>query len=608
MCGICGTIGVRNSDAVARMIRAMRHRGPDGQGQHDTENSSIGMARLAIQDVSAKSDQPMANDAGDIWIVYNGELYNAPGERAHLEARGHRFRSTGDSEVVLRLYQEYGDAFLPRLRGIFALAIIDLRAGPGRERTLLARDPMGVKPLLVARTDGGFVFASEMKAMLESGLVERRVNPGAVRSLLLRGSVYQPATIIRGVEMLPPAFALIHEKGQIRTGRFWRFATDRRPEVRGMAYGEQVEAMRELLRDTVAAQLISDVPVGAFLSGGVDSAALVALMASEAGDRVKTFSVGFDNELSDVDETQDAGRIAEHLGTDHHRVVVDGAEIADNFDAVVTALDQPSVDGLNSYLVSRAAADHVKVAISGTGGDDLFMGYPWHASILAEPPETDDFLDAYQSYNRQFHTTFADSDVGHLLAPALRGALHEPAAQALQVMDELASADPVDRMTVLTLRGYTSNQLLRDIDAMSMAHSLEVRVPYLDVDMVDFALSLPVEARIAKPVPDDPMVNSYRASGIKRILIDAARPMLPKGFDTVPKRGFGMPFGPWVMGPLRDLAMNAFDERAAAEQGVLNKRIMPLLSEYFEDGKLSGWHVWLLMVLQRWLQLNKVTA
>jgi len=608
VCGICGLIGKSDPDTVSRMIQAMHHRGPDGHGQFDAPKASIGMARLAIQDVSELGDQPMANENRDIWIVYNGELYNTPSERAHLEVKGHRFRSTGDTEVVLKLYQEHGLAFLPRLRGIFALAIIDLRGGPGREKTILARDAMGVKPLLYAQSRRGIVFASEMKAILASGLVERRVDARAVRRRRGRRSVDQPATMIKGVEMLPPAHALIHERGQTRVERFWTFGTDRHPEARAMPYEDQVEAMRALMRDTVKAQLISDVPVGAFLSGGVDSASLVALMAGEAGGRVKTFSVGFDETLKAVDETGEAGRIAAHLGTEHHRIAIDGGEIANDFDNVVTALDQPSVDGLNSYLVSRAASAHVKVAISGTGGDDLFMGYPWHASILARPPGENDFLEAYAAYNAQFHQTFGDGDVGHLLAPKLRNVMREPASADMRVTDELADAEAVDRMTVLTLRGYTNNQLLRDIDVMSMAHSLEVRVPFLDVDMIDFALSLPVGARIAKPVPDDPMRNSYRASGIKRILIDAARPLLPEGFDTVPKRGFGMPFGPWVKGPMRELAAACFDERRAAAHGVLDRRIMPRLRATHEAGRLSGWRVWLLMVLQRWLELNKVTA
>ena len=473
MCGICGVIGRAAPEAVAAMVNAMVHRGPDGNGQFDAPRASIGMSRLAIQDVSAKGDQPMANDDRSIWIVYNGELYNTQAERAHLEQKGYRFRSTGDTEVVLKLYQEYGEACLPRLRGIFALAIIDLRGGPGRERYVLARDALGVKPLLYAETRRGIVFASELKAILASDMVERRVDPRAVRSLLLRGSVYQPSTMIKGVRMLPPAHALIVERGQSRIERFWSFAANRHPDVAALGYEDQVEAMRALLVETVKAQLISDVPVGAFLSGGVDSASLVAIMANAAAGRVKTFSVGFDDSLRAIDETGDAGRIAAHLGTDHHRISVDGADIAANFDHVVTALDQPSIDGLNSYLVSRAAAEHVKVAISGTGGDDLFMGYPWHAQVLAKPPVEGQFLDAYAAYNAEFHQTFGDGDIGQLLAPKLRNAMQEKASLAIQPTDELRAACAVDRMTVLTLRGYTNNQLLRDIDAMAMAHSLE---------------------------------------------------------------------------------------------------------------------------------------
>ncbi|MBM86451.1 MAG: asparagine synthase (glutamine-hydrolyzing) [Rhodospirillaceae bacterium] len=608
MCGICGVIGMRDHESVSRMVAALHHRGPDGRGQFDAPRASIGMTRLAIQDPSPNGNQPMANDDQSIWIVYNGELYNAVSERIHLEAKGYSFRSTGDTEVVLKLYQEHGNACLTRLQGIFALAIVDLRGGPGREKYLLARDAMGVKPLLYAKTKGGIVFASEIKALLECGTVERRIEPRAVRSLLLRGSVYQPLSIIKGVQIIPPAHALVIERGQSRLEKFWSFEPQKYRELSNLDYAQQVRQMRTLLADTVKAQLVSDVPIGAFLSGGVDSASLVALMAAYAGERVKTFSVGFGEELAAIDESKDAHRIAAHLGTNHRRIVVDGTEVAKDFDHVVTALDQPSVDGLNSYLVSRVAREDVTVAISGTGGDDLFMGYPWHASMLADQPTSEVFLEAYAARAGEFHQTFTDAESGQILAPRLRAAITESPIAGLAITDELAGAKPIDRMTALTLRGYTANQLLRDIDAMSMANSLEVRVPFLDTNVINFALSLPASARIAKPVPDDPMHNSYRASGIKRILIDTARPMLPEGFDTVPKRGFGMPFARWVRGPLRDLATETFDERRVAKAGVIDRSVIPPLRKLHATGRLSGWRVWLLMVLQRWLELNKVTA
>ena len=317
MCGICGVIGMRDHESVSRMVAALHHRGPDGRGQFDAPRASIGMTRLAIQDPSPNGNQPMANDDQSIWIVYNGELYNAVSERIHLEAKGYSFRSTGDTEVVLKLYQEHGNACLTRLQGIFALAIVDLRGGPGREKYLLARDAMGVKPLLYAKTKGGIVFASEIKALLECGTVERRIEPRAVRSLLLRGSVYQPLSIIKGVQIIPPAHALVIERGQSRLEKFWSFEPQKYRELSNLDYAQQVRQMRTLLADTVKAQLVSDVPIGAFLSGGVDSASLVALMAAYAGERVKTFSVGFGEELAAIDESKDAHRIAAHLGTNH---------------------------------------------------------------------------------------------------------------------------------------------------------------------------------------------------------------------------------------------------------------------------------------------------
>ena len=590
------------------MTGAMRHRGPDGDGTIDLPEASLGMTRLAIQDVSAAADQPMANDGRTVWIVYNGELYNAPSERRHLESLGHRFRSTGDTEVVLKLYEQYGDAFLERLRGIFALCIADLRGGPDRARFLLARDQIGVKPLLLAETGGGLVFASEMKAMLDSGLVERRVDPAAVRSLLLRGSVYQPRSIVRGVSMLPPGHFVVIEGGRTRQQRYWSLGLDRAGGLRSKPYDGQVEAFRDLLDQTVARQLISDVPVGAFLSGGVDSATLVALMTKHAEGRVRTFSVGFEGRGSIGDETGNARRFATFLGTEHTTVTVAAEEVRDRFDDIVLALDQPTVDGVNTWVVARAAAAAVKVAVSGTGGDDLFMGYPWHASMLRTQPEGAQFLSRYASLSARFHMTFTDDDIARMLAPGLRSAMNEPAEAAVVPTDELPDAGPVDRMTALTLRGYTLNQLLRDIDAVSMAHALEVRVPFLDVAVIEAALSLPVESRIARPVPDNPLVNSYADSGIKRILVDAARPLLPAGFDHEPKRGFSVPVHRWLRGPLKDMAQSMLDERRVTASGVLDAGLMPKAREFAASGRMNGWRVWMIMVLQRWLELNRVTA
>ena len=296
MCGICGILGENDQANVARMIAAMRHPGPDDSGMFQDENVALGMARLAIIDTTAAAHQPMSNPEKTVWIVYNGEIYNFQSERKLLETKGYTFSSASDTEVVLRMYEHYGDDFLLRLRGIFALAIYDTRRGPGQERVLLARDHLGVKPRLYANVKGGLVFASEMKALLASGGVDPVIDPAALRLLLTFGSVYQPRTMLQGVNMLLPAHRMIVERGQERIERYWTLGLDCQPELRTQSYEALVVHLTEQLQETVRLQLVSDVPLGAFLSGGVDSSVLVALMMQPLARPIKTFSVGFEAE------------------------------------------------------------------------------------------------------------------------------------------------------------------------------------------------------------------------------------------------------------------------------------------------------------------------
>ncbi|MEQ9332748.1 asparagine synthase (glutamine-hydrolyzing) [Thalassobaculum sp.] len=604
MCGICGIVGgSSDGNAIDRMVAAMHHRGPDDRGTYRRGRLALGMTRLAIQDLSPGGHQPMASPEGDVWIVYNGEMYNAPEERRQLEALGYRFRSSSDTEVILTMYRHYGPACLPRIRGIFALAFVDLREDPDDPTVFLARDPLGVKPLLFARgADGSFVFASEMKAILASGAIAPTIEPRALRCLLEHGSVFQPDTMIRGVSMVRPAHCVTIRGGTSRVERYWRLGVDRHPELRSADYREQVEVMADTLRETVKAQLIGDVPIAALLSGGVDSATLTALMAAEIGSKVRTFSVGFGQELAIFDETDVAARFADHLGTDHTRIEVGHEMIRAELDRIVDSIDQPSIDGVNTYFVSKAAAEHVKVAISGTGGDDLFIGYPWHAQMLQQA-DGGDFLTDYAEAAGRFHQTFSVRDVEMIMAPTLLARSGRDVRADYQALDELSDFDTVDRITALTLRGYTNNQLLRDIDAMSMAHSLEVRVPYLDTHVIDLALSLPIDAKLAHGIPDAPMRESYRASGIKRILIDVAMPLLPPGFDQVPKRGFGLPFEHWLNGPLLDIVKSVLQPERVARTGVLNAQSMARLQAILADGKvISGWRLWLLMICQLWAE------
>jgi asparagine synthase (glutamine-hydrolysing) len=620
----------------------MHHRGPDDSGVLEEDNVVLGMTRLAILDTTSGGHQPMVTPNGQIAIVYNGELYNFREERRLLEQHGYRFRSTSDTEVVLYMYEHYGDDFLLRMRGMFALAVYDKRQGPGHERLLLARDQMGVKPLLYARVGGSIVFASEIKALLASGLVEREVDPVSLRMLLAHGSVYQPRSMLRGVQMLLPAHRLIIEGDRgARVERYWSLGLDRCPGLRARSYDEQVEELSGVLEESVRLQMVSDVPIGAFLSGGLDSSLLVALMTEQiGGQRLKTFSVGFEAEGCDIDETDDAERTARFLGTDHTRVVVRGEDVRDRISHIARALDQPSVDGVNSYFVSLAARQSVTVAISGTGGDELFAGYPWFGLMLLDEvrrrkvswklraesllasvalfPVFDPFLERrggellsfarsrvgfLPRYNSTYQV-FGTGGTARLLSFDLRGSAdsRQPAHNDLDAIDELPGGSALERVTGLCLRGYTTNQLLRDIDAVSMAHSLEVRVPYLDPVVADAALSLPDSAKLATLPKAGLGARSYRQSGIKRILQDIAKPRLPDGFDMLVKRGFGMPFASWLKGPLNEVLHDSLSEERVRRRGLLDPRAVAAVKLKFTADSQNWLRPWLLMILELWLQ------
>ena len=640
MCGICGVWGKVDSKIIENMIRVMRHRGPDDQGMFLHSHAALGMTRLSILDLSQAAHQPMSNPEQSIWIVYNGEMYNFQEERKRLEARGVRFVSTSDTEVILHLYIHYGDDFLLKLQGIFALAILDLRKGEGRERLLLARDPIGIKPLLYTRVGDRFVFASEMKAILASGLVCRNIEPDALRTLITLGSVQQPLTLVEGVRMLPPAHRLIIEGHKERIEPYWHLEVDRVKGLRSRTYDELVDDLAERLKEIVRLQMISDVPVGAFLSGGVDSTLLVGLMSQLSGSQVKTFSIGFEESDHGVDETDTARRTADYLKTDHHRVVITGNDVRNKIEHFSASIDQPSVDGLNAYFVSCAAHPDVKVAISGTGGDELFAGYPWfaqmavsqhemqHQSIakrlvnrIADQPLLDhlmrrclgsryesnlnqaSFLSVFGNTYNIFGTSGAASLIADHIAQAAQ--MGRPYQDDLRSIDELMWADPVNRVSALCLRGYTNNQLLRDIDAVSMAHSLEVRVPLLDISLVDFALSLPSATKMQDPLyinKISPHEATYRELGSKRILIDAGRRLnvMPPDIDMQPKRGFTMPIDSWLKGPLHEILDHSLSESTVQARGFFKPAQVSQVYNDFMENRIHWTRPWLLMMIELW--------
>jgi asparagine synthase (glutamine-hydrolysing) len=622
MCGIAGILGRADGDVVGAMLTAMAHRGPDDEGLWVGRDVALGQRRLAIIDVSPAGHQPMAWADGDIQIVFNGEIYNFASERAALEASGVRFRGHSDTEVVLALYERYGERFFERLRGMFAIALYDRRGGPGREKLLLARDPFGIKPLLYADVRGALVFASELKGLLASGLIDRRIDPVALRQLLSLGSVYQPRTLVAGVSALPAGHVLVQDAHGRRIRPFWSPALDRVGGLRRRPYDEQVEYVRAALVESVRLQMVADVPVGAFLSGGIDSSLIVALMAREAGGRVKTFSVGFESGAGVADESYAAADIARHLETDHTRVAVTGADARAAFEHFVTGLDQPSVDGFNSYFVTRAAAGGVTVALSGTGGDELFLGYPWFAHIERQfgngPIETRSWWQAAlvrlrssapsaagaafrEAYGRLYHgfgPAVGDTllAAGHRDATELRGF-----AEDLAPVDLLPDAGALERASALCLAGYMRQQLLRDIDAVAMSHSLEVRVPFLDPVIADIAYSLPTATKLdVTPRTLEPGA-SYRDSGVKKIICDAARPYLPPDFfGARQKTGFNMPNDLWLRGPLADMLADSLAPAAVAAAGLFDPRAVAAVRDGFQRRERPWAQPWLLMVTEQW--------
>jgi asparagine synthase (glutamine-hydrolysing) len=633
MCGISGIWGGNDPEAISRMVSALHHRGPDDSGVYCDERVKLGMARLAIIDIKPTGHQPMSNPEQTIWIIYNGEMYNFQEQRCHLEKLGYQFVSESDTEVVIRLYEHYGDDFLLRLRGMFALAIYDKRKGPGKERLLLARDQLGIKPLLYTEANGKFLFASEIKALLASKMVEPDIDPVALRLLLTFGSVYQPHTMLKNVKMLLPAHRLIIEHGQTHIERYWSLETDRHPELRDLAYREQVQVLSEALNECVRLQTISDVPLGAFLSGGVDSSILVAMMAREAGQRIKTFSVGFESEGAAIDESEDAQKTAQFLGTDHTHVLVRGSDVRERILHIASALDQPSVDGVNSYFVSWAARQGMTVAISGTGGDELFAGYPWFMNMVAEQnrpnsfllrtfsalvrqPIFDDFpIDSLRSriyearissgFLNRFalqYQIFGSGGAAETISPELHKQAQTGRAEyySLLEIDELRTGSVIERVTGLCLRGYMNNQLLRDIDATSMSHSLEVRVPYLDSVFIDLALSLPDQTKLGPVSAGESGQKTYRSTGAKRILIDLGRPYLPKDFDIQPKRGFAMPFNQWLGDSLKDIFLDTLSEKAVQSRGWFNVNTVSRIKQNFLEGRASWPQPWLLMMTELW--------
>jgi asparagine synthase (glutamine-hydrolysing) len=633
MCGICG-IAARNLTAaqlasVYSMTAALSHRGPDSNGIEALGSCALGNTRLAILDLSERGHQPMPNDDRSCWITYNGECYNAAELRESLVSRGHKFRSATDTEVVLHLYDELGETCVERLRGMFAFAIWDGRRG----RLLLARDRLGIKPLYYASTPGGFVFASEIKTILASDLPSRRVDAHGMRAFLRLGHIPPPWTAVRGVQPLEPGHIGIWENGAFQKKRYWSLTPHRNGST--VSKPEEIRArLSKSLIETTRLHLISDVPIALFLSGGIDSAAIGALAKIAGANQLTALTIGF--EEKSFDESEASRRTAQLLEIPHNVLMLSACEIRDSLDHAIWAMDEPTVDGLNAYWICRTAArSGFKVALTGQGGDELFGGYTsieWferftHAATwlrpvphgLAQSVLDHDTLpfrwrklsylvgadDPLVAAELAVKTLFLDRDIAALIDPSLidnhsdgsRGDRDEALCHLRKWTDQVKDCSLLEKVAYLDVHAHLEPRLLRDGDAMSMAHSLELRPVFLDHQLVDYVFSLPAALRMQK----------------KKLLLDAMRGLMSanvyKEIVTRPKRVFSFPFARWLAEELRAEVEATFQNDRIKVTGILNPAaVQGVWQRFLAHPARVGWsRVWSLFIMQRWCEEMRMT-
>jgi asparagine synthase (glutamine-hydrolysing) len=625
MCGLAGIVTFDGSpvprEALAAMGAALRHRGPDAQGCYVDEQGrpAVGLAhqRLSIIDLRSVANQPLPNEDGSVLVMLNGEIYNFADLRRRLEGR-HRFRSDGDTETIAHLYEDRGESAVADLDGMFALALWDVT----RRRLLLARDPFGKKPLYYWSDGYRFAFASEIKALLAAG-APTAVATESLGEYLALGYVPTPRTLFAGIKKLPPASTLIVDADGVREPRpYWDLAFPAERDVIAVPEGEARERVRTLVTEAVRKRLVADVPLGALLSGGVDSSAVAAVMARLVPGRVKTFTVGFEG-AAFFDERAHAERVARHIGAEHHASVVrpDAAALVET---LLHHHDEPFGDSsaLPTYLVAREARQHVTVALNGDGGDETFAGYDrFHAALLAQRiPRI--ARQALRSVARllpegaHYHSTlhrirrFTDKAVlpldERIFAwstffdlPTLRqvdgNGLVDPARLLSSYRDALRRCDGAStlaRLQYLNFRTYLLDDLLPKMDRMTMAHALEARSPLLDRALVEYVASLPD--------------NFKRRGGHGKIVLkQAVADLLPPETLRRRKHGFGVPLADWFRGELRPMVEDTLLARPRMRRWLREEGIHEIYREHLSGRADRGHQLWTLLTLELWLRSHR---
>jgi asparagine synthase (glutamine-hydrolysing) len=623
MCGICGQYDPAGVDAgqLRRMMDAVAHRGPDDEGHYVDGPIGLGNRRLSIIDLQ-RGHQPISNESGTVWVVFNGEIYNYRQLRAELEQHGHRFRSSGDTEVIVHLYEQLGEACVTLLRGMFAFALWDAQEA----KLLLARDHIGQKPLFYARQAGSLLFASELKAILAARPMARELDLEAMHHYLSLRFIPPPHTMLQGVCKLPPAHLLTFQHGCLTIKRYWDLSFRDKLALDDAAW---IETLRERLVETVEAHLVSDVPVGAYLSGGLDSSMIAAIMAKDLGRTFKTFAVGVREQT--FNELPYARLAADHLGTQHFESRVE-ANIIEMLPKVIWHLDEPS-DPIAAcmFYAARLAAGHVKVVLSGDGGDELFAGYDRYLGfdylkrysavpalarekfigpLLAALPDSFAYKSLTQKL-RWVHTLSGLPGQGQQYAAATcffrfdhsgkRALFHDSLWRKLEGLDSAAiiaeqygrpnATDPIDRMLYADITTRLPEHSLMLTDRMTMAHGLEARAPFLDHRLVEFMACLPSQLKIKK-------------RQTKHILREIARQYLPDQIVRREKQGFMFPIAQWFRGPLYGLIQTWLLDADLVRSGLLRRAyISRLLDEHRTRRVDHHVRLWMLLNLEIWHQI-----
>jgi asparagine synthase (glutamine-hydrolysing) len=624
MCGIVGIYSLDGAKPIdAAVLHAMNdsifHRGPDSSGSYiERDRVGLAMRRLSIIDVGG-GDQPIGNEDGSIQVVYNGEIYNFRALRDELEAKGHRFETRSDTEVIVHAYEEFGDDCVTRFQGMFTFALWD----SGRARLLLARDRTGIKQLFFTRAAGQLLWGSEIKALLRHPAVERRIRPAAVNHYLTYLYVPEPLTMFEGIEELRAGHVLVAERGRIDVRPYWRLRYD---VDHGMSADEAVHGLREHLEDAVRDCMVSDVPIGAFLSGGIDSGAVVALMAKYSPGHVNTFSIGYRTGGDAFDERRYAREVAERYATNHREFEM-SPDIADVAPRLVRAFDQPNADStaIPTWYLCELTRRHVTVALSGLGGDELAAGYERHRGVLVaeqlrwipswlprvllrplvdripDPKSGDPWGQRIKRFVQAMDLPF-DERYYHLLAQTTRATrealltpefaeqidLDEPRTHFQSVLDEVTGAHALNQALYADLKLYLPGDLLTLCDRVSMAHSLEVRVPYLDHRLLEFAARIPAALKL-------------RRLERKHLLKRAVRDLLPESFFHRRKMGFSAPLAVWFREELRGYVEDVLARPAIEAGGVFRyDAVRRILDDHYARRANYDNLIWALLVFALW--------